>query len=234
MYKYKLKDFSFRIVRANSPEFHGSFQVRENFSDLLFKKKDFSMIMDFKGSKTEKSLLTAFAGESQARNRYTFFSSVAKKEGYEQISAIFLQTAEEEKEHAKLFFKELKGGEVMIAAGYPAGTIGKTLDNLKAAADGERMEWGTLYPDFAQIADKEGFTGIANLFRQVAKVESVHEARYTKLYENMKKGSVFKAKATVKWHCRNCGSVHEGKTAPDECPVCSHPQAYFEIVAENY
>ncbi|MFA4877661.1 MAG: rubrerythrin family protein [Methanoregula sp.] len=190
--------------------------------------------MELKGSKTEKNLLAAFAGESQARNRYTFFASAAKKEGFEQISSIFLQTAEEEKEHAKLFFKQLKGGEVMISAGYPAGMIGKTLDNLKAAAEGEKMEWGSLYPDFAKTAKKEGFAEIASLFEWVAKVEATHEARYAKLWENMKKGTVFKAKTMAKWHCRNCGYVHEGKTAPVECPVCNHPQAYFEIFSENY
>lgn len=192
------------------------------------------MIMNFKGSQTEKNLLAAFAGESQARNRYTFFSSVARKEGYEQIAAIFLQTAEEEKEHAKLFFKQLKGGEVTITAGYPAGVIGTTIDNLKAAAEGEEMEWGTIYPDFAATAKKEGFKEIAEIFVQVAKVEAVHEARYRKLYENMKSKRVFKAETPVKWHCRNCGYVHEGKTAPSKCPVCDHPQAHFELFAENY
>jgi rubrerythrin len=190
--------------------------------------------MQFKGSKTEKNLLAAFAGESQARNRYTFFASAAKKEGYEQISAIFLQTAEEEKEHAKLFFKQLKGGEAEITASYPAGVIGTTKDNLKAAAAGEQMEWGTIYPDFAATAEKEGFLEIANLFRMVAKVEATHESRYKKLYENMENGIVFKAETPVKWHCRNCGYVHSGKDAPAKCPVCDHPQAYFELFAENY
>ncbi len=190
--------------------------------------------MNFKGSKTEKNLLAAFAGESQARNRYTFFASAAKKEGYEQISAVFLQTAEEEKEHAKLFFKQLKGGEVTITAGYPAGVIGTTKENLKEAAAGEKMEWGKLYPDFAKTAEKEGFKEIAALFKNVAKVEATHEARYAKLYQNMVKGKVFKATAVAKWHCRNCGYVHESKNAPATCPVCDHPQAYFELFAENY
>jgi rubrerythrin len=190
--------------------------------------------MQFKGSKTEKNLLAAFAGESQARNRYTFFASAAKKEGYEQIAAIFLQTAEEEKEHGKIFFKQLKGGEVQITAGYPAGMIGTTSENLKAAADGEEMEWGTLYPTFAATATKEGFKDIAYLFKMIAKVEEHHEARYRKLYANMESGKVFKAEMPVKWYCRNCGYVHEGKAAPVKCPVCEHPKAYFEIAADNY
>ncbi|NMB79873.1 MAG: rubrerythrin family protein [Methanomicrobiales archaeon] len=190
--------------------------------------------MNFKGSKTEKNLLAAFAGESQARNRYTFFASVAKKEGYEQISAIFSQTAEEEKEHAKLFFKLLQGGEVTITAGYPAGVIGTTLENLKAAADGEKMEWGSIYPEFAKIAEKEGFKEIAHRFKEVGEVEEVHENRYRKLYENVKRGKVFKSAKVTKWHCRNCGYVHEGKNAPEKCPACDHPQAYFELFAENY
>ena len=190
--------------------------------------------MEFKGSKTEKNLLAAFAGESQARNRYTFFASAAKKEGYEQIAAIFLQTAEEEKEHGKLFFKQLKGGEVEITAGYPAGMIRSTKENLAAAAAGEKMEWGTLYPGFAGTADKEGFKEVGDLFRIVAKVEAHHEARYAKLYANLASGTVFKSGSSVKWYCRNCGYVHDGKTAPAKCPVCDHPQAYFEIGAENY
>ncbi len=190
--------------------------------------------MEFKGSKTEKNVLAAFAGESQARNRYSFFASAAKKEGYEQIGALFAQTAEEEREHAKLFFKLLKGGEVEITAAYPAGVIGTTKDNLKAAAAGEKMEWGTLYPSFAKTADEEGFKEIAHQFRQVAKVEAHHEKRYSKLFANMTKSEVFKKDTPTKWHCRNCGYVHEGKSAPDKCPVCDHPQAYFELLAENY
>ena len=197
-------------------------------------KKRSDQTMEFKGSKTEKNLLTAFAGESQARNRYTFFASAAKKEGYEQIAALFLQTAEEEKEHAKLFFKQLKGGEVEITAAYPAGMIGKTKENLAAAAAGEKMEWGTLYPGFAATADKEGFKEIAHLFKLVAKVEAHHEQRYAKLHANFEKGAVFKADTSTKWYCRNCGFVESGKTAPVKCPVCDHPQAYFEIAADNY
>jgi rubrerythrin len=190
--------------------------------------------MDFKGSKTEKNLLAAFAGESQARNRYGFFASVAKKEGYEQIAWVFEDTAQNEREHAKLFFQQLKGGEVTITAGYPAGVIGTTMENLKAAAEGENMEWGTLYPDFAATAKKEGFNEIARLFEKVAEVESHHEARYMKLYENMVNKTVFKSEMPTKWHCRNCGYVHEGKVAPEKCPACDHPQAYFEKLADNY
>jgi rubrerythrin len=190
--------------------------------------------MEFKGSKTEKNLLAAFAGESQARNRYTFFASAAKKEGYEQIASLFLQTAEEEKEHAKLFFKQLKGGDVEITAAYPAGMIGTTKENLAAAAAGEKMEWGTLYPGFAATADKEGFKEIAHLFKMVAKVEAHHEQRYAKLHANMETGAVFKAETPAKWYCRNCGFVESGKSAPAKCPVCEHPQAYFEIAADNY
>lgn len=191
-------------------------------------------MMKFNGSRTEKNLLAAFAGESQARNRYTFYASAAKKEGYEQIAALFLQTAEEEKEHGKLFFKQLKGGDVEITAAYPAGVIGNTRENLAAAAAGEKMEWGTLYPKFAATAEKEGFREIADLFRMVGKVEASHEARYRKLHENIVKRAVFKSEMPAKWYCRNCGFVHTGKTAPAKCPVCEHPKAYFEIVAENY
>ena len=190
--------------------------------------------MKFSGSKTEKNLLAAFAGESQARNRYTFFASAAKKEGYEQIASLFLQTAEEEKEHGKLFFKQLKGGEAEITAAYPAGIIGNTKDNLAAAAAGEKMEWGTLYPTFAATAEKEGFRDIARLFLMVGKVEARHEQRYAKLHANMVRGTVFKSESAKKWYCRNCGYVHEGKAAPEKCPVCDHPQAYFELLAENY
>jgi rubrerythrin len=190
--------------------------------------------MKFSGSKTEKNLLAAFAGESQARNRYTFFASAAKKEGYEQIAALFLQTAEEEKEHGKLFFKLLKGGDVEITAAYPAGMIGTTKENLAAAAAGEQMEWGTLYPSFAATAEKEGFRDIAHFFKKVASVEAHHEQRYRKLHENLVRETVFKAEMPAKWYCRNCGYVHEERNAPEKCPVCDHPQAYFEIVAENY
>ena len=187
-----------------------------------------------KGSQTEKNLLGAFAGESQARNRYTYFASEAKKAGYEQIAAIFLDTADNEKEHAKKFFKFLEGGEVQITAGYPAGVIGDTAANLKAAADGENMEWTVLYKDFAATADKEGFKEVAEIFRQISKVEAEHEKRYRKLLANVKDGKVFKKGAPVKWKCRNCGYVTEGSSAPDKCPACTHPQAYFEVLGENY
>ncbi|MCX6691215.1 MAG: rubrerythrin family protein [Methanoregula sp.] len=191
-------------------------------------------MMEFKGSKTEKNVLAAFAGESQARNRYSFFASAAKKEGYEQIGAIFAQTAEEEREHAKLFFKLLKGGDVEIMAAYPAGVIGTTKDNLKAAAAGEKMEWGTLYPAFGKTAEEEGFGKIAFLFKQIAKVEEHHEKRYSKLFANITKSEVFKKDVPSKWYCRNCGYVHDGKSAPAKCVVCDHPQAYFELLCENY
>ena len=190
--------------------------------------------MEFKGSQTEKNLLAAFAGESQARNRYTYFASAARKEGYEQISAIFLETAENEKEHAKLFFNLLKGGEVEIVASYPAGPAGDTTANLKAAADGENLEWTTLYSNFAEVAKKEGFIEISETFSQVVKVEKFHEERYRSLLKNMKEGKVFKKNSPVKWHCRNCGYVFEGKEVPDQCPVCKHPRAHFELLAENY
>ena len=190
--------------------------------------------MEFKGSKTEKNLLAAFAGESQARNRYTFFASAAKKEGYEQISALFLETAENEKEHAKLFFNLLKGGDTEILAAYPAGVVGKTADNLQAAAAGENLEWTKLYPDFADVAKKEGFDEVYQTFTNVAKVEKFHEARYLELVKNVRGANVFKKDASVKWHCRNCGYVFEGKDVPDRCPVCKHPRAYFEVLAENY
>jgi rubrerythrin len=187
-----------------------------------------------KGTQTEKNLLAAFAGESQARNRYTYFAGAAKKEGYEQISAIFLETAENEKEHAKVFFKYLEGGEVEITAAFPAGVIGNTAANLGAAADGEKFEWSTLYADFERVARKEGFPEIASSFLEIADVEQVHEARYRKLLANIVNGEVFRKKSSVKWHCRNCGYVHEGAEAPAECPACRHPKAYYEVMAENY
>jgi rubrerythrin len=190
--------------------------------------------MDFKGSKTEKNLLAAFAGESQARNRYTFFASVAKKEGYEQIAAIFQETADNEKEHAELFFKHLKGGMLEINAAYPAGVIASTVENLKAAAEGEKLEWGTLYPNFGDVAEQEGFRDVTQTFRSVAKVEAYHERRYLKLLANVTQGKVFKKDAAIKWKCRNCGFVYEGSEAPDKCPVCSHPKSYFEVWCENY
>ena len=187
-----------------------------------------------KGTKTEHNLLASFAGESQARNRYTYFASVARKEGYKQIEAIFLETAENEKEHAKRFFKLLEGGEVEITAAYPAGVIGTTIQNLKASAAGEHLEWETLYPGAAKIADEEGFPEIAEQFRTIADVEVRHEKRYIKLLENVKGSKVFKKDSAVKWKCRNCGYVHEGAGAPDKCPACAHPQAHFEVLAENY
>ena len=192
------------------------------------------MAKAFKGSKTEHNLLAAFAGESQARNRYTFFASAARKEGYEQIANIFLETAENEKEHAKVFFKNLKGGEVENTAGYPAGMIGKTKDNLKAAADGEKMEWSTLYADFAKTAKAEGFLDVARSFDQIAKVEKFHEGRYRKLLDSVAKKTVFKKTKAVKWHCLNCGYIHEGVKPPNACPACQHPQSYYEVLAENY
>ena len=189
---------------------------------------------ELKGSKTEKNLWAAFAGESQARNKYTYFASAAKKEGYEQIAAIFLETAENEKEHAKIFFKYLEGGDVRITASYPAGLIGDTRANLGPAADGEREEWTVLYSAFAETADREGFPEIARSFREIAAVEREHEARYRKLAANLDGGSVFSRKTAVKWHCRNCGYVHEGADAPESCPACKHPRAYYEILSENY
>ena len=187
-----------------------------------------------KGTKTEKSLLAAFAGESQARNRYTYFASQAKKEGYEQVAAIFLETADNEKEHAKRFFKFLEGGEVEITASYPAGVIGNTSANLEAAADGENLEWTKLYKEAEEIAREEGFKEIADVFMEIAEVEEQHEIRYRKLLKNVREGKVFKKDTVVKWKCRNCGYVHEGKEAPIECPACAHPQAYYELLSENY
>lgn len=187
-----------------------------------------------KGSKTEKNLLASFAGESQARNRYTYFASQAKKEGFEQISAIFLETAENEKEHAKRFFKLLEGGAVEITASYPAGTIGNTAANLLAAAEGEKLEWSTLYLEAENTARQEGFEEVAVQFKEIAEVEEQHEKRYRKLLNNIKEGTVFKKEAAVKWKCRNCGYVHESKEAPKDCPACKHPQAYYELLAENY
>ena len=187
-----------------------------------------------KGTKTEKNLLASFAGESQARNRYTYFASVAKKAGLEQISAIFLETAENEKEHAKRFFKFLEGGDVEITAAYPAGVISDTSKNLEEAANGEKMEWSKLYLDAENTAKEEGFDEVAKTFKEIAEVEEQHEKRYLKLLANLKDGKVFKKDTVVKWHCRNCGYVHEGKDAPEICPACAHPQAYYELLAENY
>lgn len=187
-----------------------------------------------KGSQTEKNLLAAFAGESQARNRYTFFASVAKKEGYEQIAAIFSDTANNEKEHAEMFFNFLEGGEVVIEAGYPAGVVGDTAANLEAAAAGEHMEWTSIYQNFAEVARQEGFKEVAGVFTEIAEVEEGHEKRYLKLLENVRSGKVFEKDEPVKWRCRNCGYIHEGKSAPQVCPACRHPQAYYEVLAENY
>lgn len=190
--------------------------------------------MDLKGSQTEKNLLAAFAGESQARNRYSFFASQAKKEGYEQIAAIFEETANQEKEHAKREFKFLQGGEVEITAAFPAGKIGTTLENLKDAAAGEDYETSHMYPDFAAVAEKEGFKEIAAVFRSIGVVEKRHKLRYLALAKNIEDGAVFKRSKPVRWVCRNCGYVHEGKDAPKSCPACSHPQAYYEIEASNF
>lgn len=192
------------------------------------------MSKSIKGTKTEQNLLKAFAGESQARNRYTYFASAAKKEGYEQIAAIFLETAENEKEHAKVFFKHLEGGDVEITAAYPAGIMKATVDNLDHAAAGEHLEWTTLYADFEKIAQDEGFPQVAESFRQIAKVEKFHEARYRKLIANIKDSIVFRKPESMKWHCRNCGYVHEGPEAPNECPACKHTQSHYELLAENY
>ncbi len=188
-----------------------------------------------KGTQTEKNLLKAFAGESQARNRYSYFASVAKKEGYEQISAIFTETADNEKEHAKRFFKFLESGEALeITAMYPAGIIGTTVENLKEAAAGENEEWTELYPEFASVAKEEGFDEIAICFTMIAKVEKEHEERYKKLAENIEKAMVFKKNENVRWKCRNCGFVAESNSAPEKCPACLHPKSYFEVKESNY
>ncbi len=187
-----------------------------------------------KGTQTEKNLLTSFAGESQARMRYTYFASVAKKEGYEQISAIFQETADQEKEHAKRMFKWLEGGMVEITAKYPAGVIGTTAENLKAAAAGENEEWTTDYPHFADVADEEGFPAIAIMYRNIAVAEKAHEERYLAFLANIENGTVFKKEEETVWQCRNCGYVHVGKEAPEACPACVHPQAHFEVKKTNY
>ena len=193
-----------------------------------------TMKKSVKGTKTEKNLLASFAGESQARNRYTYFASAAKKAGFEQIAAIFLETADNEKEHAKRFFKLLEGGDLEIRASYPAGVIGNTAQNLEAAANGENLEWTKLYKEAEDIARKEGFKEIAKQFKEIAEVEEQHEKRYRKLLANIKGKKVFKKDTVVKWKCRNCGYVHEGKEAPEECPACAHPQAFYELLCENY
>ncbi len=192
------------------------------------------MSKSIKGTQTERNLLAAFAGESQARNRYTFFASAARKEGYEQIANIFTDTADNEKEHAKVFFKYLEGGDVQITATYPAGVIADTKSNLLAAAAGEKLEWSVIYADFEKVAREEGLEDIASSFKEIAEVEEFHEGRYRKLAANVAGREVFKKKASVKWHCTNCGYIHEGPEAPDECPACQHKRAFFELLAENY
>lgn len=187
-----------------------------------------------KGTKTEKNILTAFCGESQARNRYTYFASKAKKEGYEQVAAIFIETANQEKEHAERLFKMLEGGEVEICAAFPAGVIGTTAENLKEAAGGENHEWTDMYPSFAVIAEEEGFKAIAAIFRFIAVAEKHHEARYKALLANIEAGKVFKKDASATWACRNCGYLHEGEEAPLSCPACAHAQGYFELQSENF
>lgn len=189
---------------------------------------------NLKGTQTEKNILTAFSGESQARNRYTYFASKAKKEGYVQISHIFEETANQEKEHAKRLFKLLEGGEVEITASFPAGVIGTTLENLKEAAGGENYEYTEMYPSFAQTAKEEGFNAIAAIFNAIAVAEKQHEKRYLALAANIEGDRVFKRDEEVTWRCRNCGYLHTGDTAPDECPACAHPQAHFELLGENY
>ena len=192
------------------------------------------MEKSIKGTKTEKNLLTSFAGESQARMRYTYFASVAKKEGYEQIAAIFQETADQEKEHAKRMFKWLEGGMVEITASYPAGVIATTAENLKAAAAGENEEWTADYPHFADVADAEGFPAIAIMYRNIAIAEKGHEERYLALLNNIENGTVFKKAEPVTWQCRNCGFVYTGAAAPEMCPACLHPQAHFEVKKNNY
>lgn len=190
--------------------------------------------MNLKGTRTERNLLTAFAGESQARNRYTFFASKAKKEGYEQIAAIFLEAADNEKEHAGRLFKFLEGGEVEIAASFPAGIIGDTVTNLKGAAAGENYERTIMYPEFVKVAEEEGFPQIAEVLRSIAIAEAGHEKRYLKLLENIEQGKVFQRNEKVIWKCRNCGYLHEGTEAPDPCPACDHPRSYYELWCPNY
>jgi len=190
--------------------------------------------MEMQGSQTEQNLMKAFAGESQARNRYTFCESVARGEGYIQIANLFRETADNEKEHAKVFFKLLDGGMVEFTASYPAGWVGDTAANLLAAAEGEKEEWGTLYPEFAHIAEEEGFAQVAVAFREIANVESYHERRYRKLLANVEAGKVFKKDEKTLWKCNNCGYVHEGDTAPKTCPSCAHPVDHFEVWVEAY
>jgi rubrerythrin len=190
--------------------------------------------MEIKGTQTERNLLMAFAGESQARNRYTYFSSQAKNDGFVQIAAVFEETANQEKEHAKWFFKFLQGGEVKIECAFPAGIVCSTAENLLAAANGEHEEWSLLYPNFTQIAQQEGFPAVAMVFEKISIAEKQHERRYRGLLENLKNDRVFKREQSVTWRCLNCGYVHEGSEAPAACPACAHPQAFFEVLAENW
>ena len=190
--------------------------------------------MELKGSKTEKNLMAAFAGESQARNRYTYFSSKARKEGFRQIAEIFEETANQEREHAKRLFKFMPGGEAEITGTFPSGVIGDTVENLKAAASGENHEWTNMYPTFSKIAEEEGFEEIAKTFSSIAIAEKQHERRYLALARNIAEGRVFKKDTPVTWRCLNCGYIHQGSEAPDECPACNHPQAHFEVLKENY
>jgi rubrerythrin len=191
-------------------------------------------VKDLKGTQTEKNILTAFAGASQARNRYTFFASKAKKEGYDQIQGIFLATAANEKEHAERLFKFLEGGDAEVQAAFPAGTIGSTKDNLQASAGGENYEYTTMYPEFAKTADEEGFPEVAAAMRAIAIAEKQHEKRYLSLLDNLDNNRVFKRDDVVKWECRNCGYIHEGNEPPEECPACAHSKAYYELLAENW
>lgn len=190
--------------------------------------------MSLKGTRTERNILTAFAGESQARNRYSYFASKARNEGYVQIADIFEETANQEKEHAKRLFKLLEGGEVEIQGSFPAGMIGTTAENLKEAAGGENHEWTGMYPEFARVAREEGFNNIAGIFEAIAVAEKQHEKRFSGLLKNVNEGKVFCKDEVIRWRCRNCGYIHEGKQAPEECPACAHPQAHFEILAENW
>jgi rubrerythrin len=191
-------------------------------------------LKSLKGTQTEKNILTAFIGESQARNRYTYYASKARKDGFVQISHVFQETADQEKEHAKRLFKLLEGGDVEITAAFPAGVIGTTQENLAEAAGGENYEWTTMYPEFAETARKEGFDNVASVFEAIAVAEKQHEKRYKGLKKNIEDGSVFKKQGKVMWRCRNCGYVYEGETAPEVCPACAHPQAHFELLAENW
>ena len=190
--------------------------------------------MQLRGSRTEKNILTAFAGESQARNRYTYFAAAAKKEGFVQVSAVFEETANQEKEHAKRLFKLLEGGEVEITASFPAGVVGSTLENLKESAGGENHEQTSMYPEFAAIAREEGFTEIACIFDAIAVAERFHEKRFLALAKNIENGTVFKKDKAVTWRCRNCGYIYEGQAAPNKCPACAHPQAHFELAEVNW